>query len=42
MIGENPQREFTLKLDSLPEEVPTEVMEVYLSKYRRNPKWKSP
>ena len=27
MIGENPQREFELKLDRLPEEVPTEAMD---------------
>ena len=38
MIGKNPQREFTLKLDRLPEEVPTEAMEAYLSKYVKNPK----
>ena len=38
MIDENPQREFTLKLDNLPEEVPTKVMEGYLSKYLKNPK----
>ena len=37
MIGENPQHEFALKLDRLPEEVPTEAMEVYLSKYVKNP-----
>ena len=38
MIDENPHREFTLKLDNLPEEVPTRAMEVYLSKYLMNPK----
>ena len=38
MTDENPQREFALKLDRLPEEVPTEVMEAYLSKYVKNPK----
>ena len=38
MIGGNPQREFSLKLDRLPEEVPTEVMEAYLGKYVKNPK----
>ena len=38
MIGEKPQREFTLKLDSLPEEVPAEAMEAYLSKYVKKPK----
>ena len=38
MIDENPQREFALKLDRLPEEVPTEEMEAYLSKYVKNPK----
>ena len=38
MIDENPQREFALKLDRLPEEVPTEAMEAYLSKYVKNPK----
>ena len=38
MICENPQREFALKLDRLPEEVPTEAMEAYLIKYVKNPK----
>ena len=38
MIDENPQREFALKHDRLPEEVPTEAMEAYLSKYVKNPK----
>ena len=38
MIDKNPQREFALKLDRLPEEVPTEAMEAYLSKYVKNSK----
>ena len=37
LIDENPDKKHVLKLDSLPEEVPTKVMEAYLSKYLIKP-----
>ena len=33
LIDENPGKKHILKLDNLPEEVPTKAMEAYLSKY---------
>ena len=33
IIEENPNKEYNIKLDNLPEEVPTRAMEAYLSKY---------
>ena len=37
LIDANPDKKQVLKLDSLPEEVPTKVMEAYLSKYLMKP-----
>ena len=37
LIDENPDKKHVLKLDRLPEEVPTKVMEAYLSKYLIKP-----
>ena len=37
LIDENPDKKHVLKLDSLPEEVPTKVIESYLSKYLIKP-----